>query len=223
MNFDYIFVVTYGRSGSTLLQGILNAIPGVCIRGENGSALRGLLSSVRALAGANVSFGSEEAGVSTSPWYGINEVDIDAYVTALRRAFVDNVLRPGPASIACGFKEIRYHIGDVVALNDELELMRRIFPRSAFLLNVRNIEDVLRSTELAAHGVEPAEIRQTDEALRAYAAEGREDTILVDYDQYQSDPGKLKSLFEFLGSPLDPITLQQVMSTTHSSILTRKC
>ena len=31
----YLFVLTYGRSGSTLLQGILNSIPGYLVRGEN--------------------------------------------------------------------------------------------------------------------------------------------------------------------------------------------
>ena len=30
---DYVFVVTYARSGSTLLQALLNACPGVQIRG----------------------------------------------------------------------------------------------------------------------------------------------------------------------------------------------
>ena len=32
---DYVFVMTYGRSGSTLLMGILNSIPGWLLRGEN--------------------------------------------------------------------------------------------------------------------------------------------------------------------------------------------
>ena len=33
-DFGYLFVVTYGRSGSTLLMGLLNSIPGYLIRGE---------------------------------------------------------------------------------------------------------------------------------------------------------------------------------------------
>lgn len=35
----YLFVVTYGRSGSTLVQGLLNSIPGYLIRGENRGVL----------------------------------------------------------------------------------------------------------------------------------------------------------------------------------------
>ena len=31
--------MTYGRSGSTLVQGLLNSIPGYLIRGENSAAL----------------------------------------------------------------------------------------------------------------------------------------------------------------------------------------
>src|SRR3954464_1127587 len=31
----FVFVVTYGRSGSTLVQGLLNALPGTLVRGEN--------------------------------------------------------------------------------------------------------------------------------------------------------------------------------------------
>ncbi len=39
---EYIFVVTYGRSGSTLLQGLLNSIEGYSIAGENHMALQHL-------------------------------------------------------------------------------------------------------------------------------------------------------------------------------------
>lgn len=42
--FGSILVITYGRSGSTLLQGILNSIDGILIRGENHNfLLRSLL------------------------------------------------------------------------------------------------------------------------------------------------------------------------------------
>jgi hypothetical protein len=33
LKFNYIFIVAYARSGSTLLQGIINSIDGVVIRG----------------------------------------------------------------------------------------------------------------------------------------------------------------------------------------------
>lgn len=35
----YVFIITYGRSGSTLTQNLLNSLPGYCIRGENSNLL----------------------------------------------------------------------------------------------------------------------------------------------------------------------------------------
>ncbi|MHB1068086.1 MAG: hypothetical protein ACYC2Z_11785 [Candidatus Nanopelagicales bacterium] len=38
----FVTVVTYGRTGSTVIQAALNALPGVVVRGENYAAMRGL-------------------------------------------------------------------------------------------------------------------------------------------------------------------------------------
>src|SRR6056297_391020 len=38
-----VFVVTYGRSGSTLVQNLLNGLPGACVRGENENLLAPLV------------------------------------------------------------------------------------------------------------------------------------------------------------------------------------
>ena len=38
-----VFVVTYGRSGSTVLQNMLNALPGHILRGENANLLAPLV------------------------------------------------------------------------------------------------------------------------------------------------------------------------------------
>ena len=46
----FLFVVTYGRSGSTLVQGLLNAMPGVLVRGENNLFVLPLFRSWDALA-----------------------------------------------------------------------------------------------------------------------------------------------------------------------------
>ena len=45
----FVFVVTYGRSGSTLLQNVLNTIPGYCIRGENANTLAHLAKACHAV------------------------------------------------------------------------------------------------------------------------------------------------------------------------------
>ena len=44
-----LFVVTYGRAGSTLLQNMLNALPGVTLRGENNNLLAPLVAGWQGL------------------------------------------------------------------------------------------------------------------------------------------------------------------------------
>ncbi len=46
----YLFVMTYGRSGSTLVSGLLNAVPGYLVRGENRNALLHLFRYHQSLA-----------------------------------------------------------------------------------------------------------------------------------------------------------------------------
>ncbi len=71
---DYLFVVTYGRSGSTLVGGLLNAIPGYLIRGENDDALRHLWQYHRTLVAAK----EKRTGTRsrTHPFYGIGDVPV---------------------------------------------------------------------------------------------------------------------------------------------------
>lgn len=65
----YVFIVTYGRSGSTILQKIIGKAPGFYIAGENKDALFGLYDSCRSVAFAKRHVGGQ---VTTSghTWYG---------------------------------------------------------------------------------------------------------------------------------------------------------
>ncbi|UCV16550.1 hypothetical protein [Quatrionicoccus australiensis] len=57
MKFKSILVVTYGRSGSTLLQGVLNTLPNVLIRGENHDFCWGLYLAWKSLIQTKTGFG----------------------------------------------------------------------------------------------------------------------------------------------------------------------
>ena len=45
--YNFVFIFTYGRSGSTLLMGLLNSLPHYCIRGENNNLLHRLYPVLR--------------------------------------------------------------------------------------------------------------------------------------------------------------------------------
>jgi Sulfotransferase family len=214
MNFDFLFIVTYGRSGSTLLQGILNAIPGVLIRGENSGALRGLVQSWQAAKTAHDMF-SPESDKPTSSWYGAAYMDLDSYGHDLAACFIRNILKPPPDVHIMGFKEIRYHVtADELAF--EMEFIRRFFPRSAFLINTRDLEATIVSSKKAGHGVSEEELVASDQLLRDVAKSSPADVFHIHYDDYLDDPGRLKSLFDFLGAYVEQDALQNVLDTKHS-------
>ena len=70
----FVFIVTYGRSGSTLLQKIIGSAPGFYIAGENKDALFGLYESCRSVAYARRHFGSSLT-TSGNPWFGAERLD----------------------------------------------------------------------------------------------------------------------------------------------------
>jgi hypothetical protein len=212
MNFDHIFILTYGRSGSTLLQGILNSIDGVLIRGENSAALRLLFLSWRELNAARAKFspGSDQV---TSPWYGIGDVDCDGYGHDLVASFIRNVLKPSATTKIAGFKEIRYSAPE---LDGEIEFMRTFFSRPAFIINTRDMEATLRSTAAAKHAVSQERLVALDKKLGEIAARGDPDVFHVHYDDYKSDMDKLKPLFGFLGAQFNEQQLQAAMDKRYS-------
>lgn len=103
---SFVLIATYGRSGSTVLQSLLGAQPGWCIRGENYHTLEGLFESARRAHRTRSDFGRRAASPD-NPWYGAHAVDPDSYARSLARAFVGHVLNPPPTAHVVGFKEVR--------------------------------------------------------------------------------------------------------------------
>jgi hypothetical protein len=66
MNFNSILVVTYGRSGSTLLQGLSNSIDCCLIRGENSIFCNYLFKTYQSIGLAQ----SQNGETFQSPWFG---------------------------------------------------------------------------------------------------------------------------------------------------------
>ncbi|MFM7273926.1 MAG: hypothetical protein ACKO4A_08725, partial [Gammaproteobacteria bacterium] len=109
MRFSHVLIVTYGRTGSTLLQGVLNSIDGCLVRGENFQFCRGLHAAHAALQRAKREFGGPgDCGDPSRPWFGAAEFDARRFLDDARRLVI-NQLCPDPGAYRCiGFKEIRY-------------------------------------------------------------------------------------------------------------------
>ncbi len=204
----FLTVVTYGRTGSTALQAALNALPGVLVRGENYSALRGLNSYVQALA---ETADRHHAGRPTHPWFGSARLDPAAVLADLRRHVIDTVLRPAPGTNWLGFKEVRYEPGHFATYDDLLDyllFLGKLFPGIGYLVNVRDPLSAARSGWWPGNeNAEEVLATSRDWLSRATAdlcrMKGGRQAVLLDYEQWAGNPAAVIEAFEVLGLPRD--------------------
>ena len=218
MRFKHVFIVTYGRSGSTLLSGLLNMIPGALVRGENHGALNHIYRAVRMVERTLAQPRRPDDRVPTEPWFGASEVDPATFKEALVNSFISNVLAPPPGVELLGFKEIRYRLADFTEAEflDFIAFLGEAFERPCVIFNVRRHRDVAKSAwwknEPRAH----AELAELDRRFRAAADRYPDMTTWIDYDRIILDPTSLRSLYDFLGVLFDEAAVRRVMATRHS-------
>ena len=219
--FDRLFVVTYGRSGSTLLQGLLNEIDGYRIYGENGGFLAKLHDAYEALADAHAHLLNPANDKPRNPWFGSSRYD-QATLNAGFRRFVDETLfRPQVDREArvFGFKEIRHHDLGEEKLSGLLAFIRRIYPRSAIVFNTRNVADVLKSGWWRNDFWDglPRQLVDFAEFCGAYARANGDHAIHVRYDRL-IDPDRREAgrLLAFLGEALCDARIEAVFAANHS-------
>lgn len=203
----HVFVVTYGRSGSTLLTRLLNEIDGYCIRGENGGVIRTLANSFRVL-DTTWQFAGEYEDGEESPWFGFRQVDPDQWRQRLARDFVDVILKPPPGTRVTGFKEVRYTSEE---MDDSLfaatmDFLASAFANSRIIFNTRDGTEVAKSGWWADEYV-PAHVHEivatADRRFReAHARLGPERSFMIDYAQYNGNPNGFLPLLEWLGEDL---------------------
>lgn len=145
--FRYVFVVTYGRSGSTLVQGLLNALPRVLVRGENDFYLLHLyraLAAVRAFRELHGEHGSRNV---TSAFYGVKAIRRSAFMQAMNDIVTTSVIGNLDADDfdVLGFKEVVWHRIEPEETAGFFDTMDKAFPGVRYVLNTRDPEQVLGS------------------------------------------------------------------------------
>ena len=204
----HVFIVTYGRSGSTLLQNLLNMLPGTCIRGEN---MLASLHLARAWAGVALSATLKNvrkrdlALGPSDPWFGIENIDPNALGLELAEFLRQHFLIPPSGTVISGFKEIRWHqAGDF--FNTHLDFLRQFFPGTRFIFNTRQHESVARSAWWSEMGIEEVEqtLNDAEQMYKTYAAMHPGICAQVHYDTYVNDIEGFRPIFDLLGLPFDP-------------------
>ncbi len=212
----HVFIITFGRTGSTALLKALNAIDGACIRGQNGGILRYVAESVESLREhKREKVGRGEPGAG-NPWYGIDEVNVKGFAKSLAEAFERNVLAPPPGTRITGFKDIRYT--DEVLNDRQFESVLR------FLLDNFDDPHVIFLTRDPAEACKSGwwqdrdqdvvidVLEMTNERFRnAHAAFPRR-TFLIDHSEFDGTPAGLQPLLHWLGEDIPEAALTEALS-----------
>ena len=208
----YLFIVTYGRSGSTLLMGLLNGIPGYLLRGESLDAVHHLWKFHSTLAAKAATGHHRARRKPTHPFFGISDFPVQTSIAGIRRLVLDTLLRPEPGTRVTGFKEIRWYHAD---LEEYVAWLREVFPGARFVVNTRDNAAVLQSKWWAT-GDKAAELAGIEKRLLALAADLGDAAYHVHYDDYVADPMVLRGLYDWLGEPFDEQQVRATMAVRHS-------
>jgi hypothetical protein len=211
----YLFIVTYGRSGSTLVNGLLNTIPGYVIRGENRDAVYHLYRYHHTLLAESRRGTRQQRRERTNAFFGIGDFPPQQSLDGIRRLVLDTVLRPPPKTRVTGFKEIRWYQPDV---EEYVAWLREVFPGARFVVNTREHADVLKSQWWADGDPESTATSLVELETRLLAlADGLGDAAYrIHYDDYVADPGVLRGLFDWLGEEYDEETVRATFAVRHS-------
>lgn len=211
---DYLFIVTYGRSGSTLLQGVLNTIDGYVIRGENGGAVKELWRYQKTLSYWRAKRKKPVPLPETNAWWGIDGFD-ERHCARMICEIVDStILHPPAGTRVAGFKEVRYLEPDTP---EYVAWMAETFPASRFILNFRNLDDVAKSAWWQDKPDAQQQLQAADEMLLGISQTlGPVRSHVVRYEQYAADPEGMRPLFAWLDEEFDGKRIGATMARPHS-------
>lgn len=224
----HVVIVAHGRSGSTLLGGILNAIDGWHIKGENHNFAWHLYQSEQSLAAARKAAG-DKSGLPTSVWHGIERVDADVFRQRIAGLLKVTLAENAPVTPlrCCGFKEIRFfeifgHDPTGETLRAYLKFLGECLAPCKFVLLTRDPEATSRSAwwKNSDHDKVVREFAAFDQFCRQYAQAERAAAFHITYDDIVTRSATLDGLFDFLEAQLSPERLSTVLGTMHSYSVT---
>lgn len=211
--YKFVFVFTYGRSGSTLLMGLLNSLKNYCIRGENNNVLHHIFQASRALDTAREK-SAKNSQETTNPWYGLNVTRPDEFHAELIQAFVDDVLVPPRGATSIGFKEIRFSEAEVPDFKAYMSFVQTSFPGCRIIFNHRRLEDVASSKWWSTMPNALEKLQVMEDRFNSVPATG--DVFHFHYDRIFDNLSHIRELFEFLGEPFEEVHVREVLSVRHS-------
>lgn len=219
---DFVFVVTYGRSGSTLLQGLLNTLPETLIRGENRLYPLQLFRAHDQLGRHRQTFNRPATRRPSSAFYGLDECDLDAFARDAGDLVARQLLGEADRGDVkrLGFKEVGWHRVRPQETEGFFAFLDVAFDMPRFILNQRAVEETRRSgfwrekePELVTEKV--GRVQEIQEWLRRT----RPDRVLdVRYESFTAKKKavvetELERLARFVVGEVDPAVMEALRTT----------
>mmetsp|Transcript_56549 Transcript_56549/g.132652 ORF Transcript_56549/g.132652 Transcript_56549/m.132652 type:complete len:304 (-) Transcript_56549:179-1090(-) len=173
-NQSWLFVIGTGRSGSTSLMSMLNAIPGIHISGENWGAIESLKDFYHSV--------EITKSMSNSGAWAHKEFSTTAILCKMQEV-VKALIAPAPNNSLIGFKEIRH---DAPAL----DFFETLFPCARYIINYRDDIDAQvtsQETHLSRHL--PVDELESDLAnktanLREWAVQRADSSVMLSLEDF---------------------------------------
>jgi hypothetical protein len=206
---DFAVILSQGRSGSTLLLRMLNAVPGVRIAGENEKALDHLKEFIKCYQIATTRHDTEFYRLA---WGLPCAIEVIKHKTA---EFLLGLYNPDGRARLVGFKEIRYgRFGSYLDLCNDIGFIRELLPAVKIILNTRRTEDAIKSAWWAEN---PEQSRRTLDRSRAYFesyhSEHPNCTFLMPYEELRDGSPQIPAMFDFLGLDYTPEARKELAKT----------
>jgi hypothetical protein len=210
--FSNLFIVTYGRTGSTLLQGILNRYPEVRVNGENHGSLYYLYRARRALENSII---APDEDTPMNAFFGGSLVPSSDLLESIDNASRSLVRLGATHERLTGFKEIRFDLPDLYSY---IAYILKLFPKSLFVFLTRPISEVLESGFWKNTTVPDitAKIRYMEAEFASLSSDFPGHTISIDYHDILECSAKFKSIFQLLELQFDEEKFLSSMSSSHS-------
>lgn len=223
-----LFVVAQGRSGSTLLLKLLNNIEGYNICGENYGAISNLAGFYQSILKTTTMVPKKEGKfcsyeelinlpkqkILSSPkeikdysgfeWYNI--YNIESIENKLQELIID-LFNPEKKFKVWGFKEIRFGIENTenyTTFSDELNFIKKLFPKAKFLFLTRNIESLLKSAWWAENPEKSREKLEKQQFLfQEYHNNNIQFSYSITYNDLINNTKVLHGMYDFLGEEFE--------------------
>lgn len=219
--FKSVYVVTYGRSGSTMLLGYLNLLPGFDIRGENyqfSLPMWKMFSRIQETAQLKY----RNRHLPESAWYGTQKFNVETLRRDIYRLMMNQFYPTQRIPKTMGFKEIRWwQIKPATDVVSQVEWLTSIRPPSAVIFLTRDLEAVFNSgfwvkTPEAKRVPLQNRLREFEEIMKTYVADNPDSAIHLTHEGFLKDENVRKQLHDFLGVKYSPHYMERALSVNYS-------